>query len=81
MGNQNRPPGRGDLRCGWCAGSGKDKNGVGRCHICGGSGTVSKHPDSRHCGGCRGTGEEPHLEGTKGAVHGRCGGTGWIEPH
>ena len=80
MGNQDRAPGRGELRCGWCGGTGKDKNSAGRCHVCGGSGTVLKHPDSRRCGSCRGTGEEPHIAGNTGGFHGRCGGSGWIEP-
>ena len=80
MGSQNRPLVRGELRCGWCGGTGKDKNVAGRCQVCGGSGTVLKHPDSRKCGACGGTGEELHLAGTQGGIHKRCGGSGWLEP-
>jgi len=78
MRSQNRPLGKIDKKCGWCRGTGKEYNT--RCHVCGGSGTVWKHPDSRRCGACGGTGEEPHLAGAKGGIHGRCGGSGWIEP-
>jgi len=69
-----------DLKCGWCGGRGKDKNSGGKCRVCGGSGIVKKHPDSRRCSSCAGTGEEPHIPGTPTTPHRRCGGSGWVEP-